>query len=216
MENNIQNDDVIILPVIDSTLTQVGEFEIKPDWVETDKGNQAVHDAVVAYLALIRSGTASTKTRTEVRGGGAKPWKQKGTGRARAGSRRSPLWRGGGIIFGPKPRDYNKKVNKKVNRLALRRALTERIQANELIIVDSIFLEEPRTRLIIEYLDRINAGLNTLIILPDYTDPNIYLAARNLSKVKISTAKQVNVYQLLLHKKIVITQAAIELLGDRL
>src|SRR5215471_3744246 len=118
-----------------------GELEVKFPLVENGKGTQAVHDTVVAYQAAQRMGTASTKTMGEVAGSGKKPWRQKGTGRARAGSFASPLWRGGGVVFGPKPRDFGKKVSRKTKQLALRKALTERLNAGEITVVDDIQLD---------------------------------------------------------------------------
>src|SRR5206468_7078481 len=123
-----------------------GELEVKFSLIEDGKGTQAVHDAVVAYLANQRMGTACTKTMGEVAGTGKKPWRQKGTGRARAGSFASPLWRGGGVVFGPKPRDFSKKVSRKTKHLALRKALSERLQAGDVVLVDTLKLESPRTK----------------------------------------------------------------------
>src|SRR3954447_15467397 len=120
-----------------------GELEVKFELVEDGRGTQAVHDTVVAYHAAQRMGTASTKTMGEVAGSGKKPWRQKGTGRARAGSFASPLWRGGGVVFGPKPRDYSKKVTKKTKQLALRKAMTERVKAGDVVVLDDIKLESP-------------------------------------------------------------------------
>src|SRR5215208_8306729 len=123
-----------------------GELHVKFPLVEGGKGTQAVHDVVVAHQANQRMGTASTKTMGDVAGTGKKPWRQKGTGRARAGSFASPLWRGGGVVHGPKPRDYSKKVTKKTKQLALRKALTERINANEIVVIDDIKLDSPKTK----------------------------------------------------------------------
>src|SRR5215469_12501794 len=123
-----------------------GQYEVKFPVIEDGRGTQAVHDVVVAYRAAQRSGTASTKTVGEVAGTNKKPWRQKGTGRARAGSFRSPLWAGGGVVFGPKPRDFGKKVSKKTKQLALRKALSERIKAGDVVVVDDLKLESPRTK----------------------------------------------------------------------
>src|SRR5690242_8819644 len=133
------------IPVKDTKGNSQGELEVKFPLVEGGKGTQAVHDVVVAYNAAQRMGTASTKTMGEVAGSGKKPWRQKGTGRARAGSFASPLWRGGGVVFGPKPRDFAKKVTKKTKQLALRKALTERINSGEITVVDDIKLDSPKT-----------------------------------------------------------------------
>src|SRR5512136_859027 len=135
-----------------------GEFEVKFPVVEGGRGTQAVHDVIVAHQANRRSGTASTKTMGEVAGTGKKPWRQKGTGRARAGSFQSPLWVGGGVVFGPKPRDFGKKVNAKTKQLALRKALTERLQAGDVVVVEELKLESPKTKAFAAILKRM--GLN--------------------------------------------------------
>src|ERR1700677_3760048 len=132
-----------------------GELEVKFELIENGKGTQAVHDAVVAYRAARRSGTASTKTVGEVAGTNKKPWRQKGTGRARAGSFRSPLWAGGGVVFGPKPRDFSKKVSKKTKQLALRKALSERIKAGDVVVVDDLKLGTPKTKDFIGVISRL-------------------------------------------------------------
>src|SRR5438445_11215062 len=131
-----------------------GELEVKFALIENGKGTQAVHDAVVAYLANQRMGTACTKTAGEVAGTNKKPWRQKGTGRARAGSFRSPLWRGGGVVFGPKPRDFGKKVGRKTRQLALRKALTERLKASDVLVLDELKLASPKTRDFLEVLNQ--------------------------------------------------------------
>src|SRR5437016_12914278 len=123
-----------------------GELEVKFPLIEDGRGTKAVHDTVVAYMAAQRSGTASTKTMGEVAGTGKKPWRQKGTGRARAGSFQSPLWVGGGVVFGPKPRDFTKKISKSTRRLALRKALSERLRAGDVVIVDELSLSAPKTK----------------------------------------------------------------------
>src|SRR5256885_9708976 len=140
------------LTIKDSKGKNQGELEVKFPLVEGGKGTQAVHDAVVAYQAAQRMGTACTKNVGEVAGTNKKPWRQKGTGRARAGSFRSPLWRGGGVTFGPKPRDYTKRVSKKTKLLALRKALSERLKAGDVIVVDDLKLESPKTKGFLEAL----------------------------------------------------------------
>jgi large subunit ribosomal protein L4 len=168
-----------------------------------------VHRALVRQMTNARQGTASTKTRAEVRGGGRKPWRQKGTGRARAGSIRSPLWRGGGVIFGPKPRDYNLKMNRKERRLALRTAFASRI--DDLIIVEEFGNEfqRPKTKELVKAIARWGSESNTLLILSERTE-NVYLSARNIEKLKLIAADQLNVYDLLRADKIVITAPALE------
>src|SRR5438046_5766182 len=140
------------LRVKDSNGNDQGDLSLTFTPVEEGKGNQAVHDVVVAYMAAQRTGTANTKTMGEVNGTGKKPWRQKGTGRARAGSFASPLWRGGGVVFGPKPRDFSKTVSRKTRQLALRKALTERLNAGDVLVVDALKLESPKTKGFLEVL----------------------------------------------------------------
>lgn len=170
-----------------------------------------VHRALVRQRANARQGTASSKTRSEVRGGGRKPWRQKGTGRARAGSIRSPLWRGGGVIFGPKPRDFSQKMNRKERRLGLRTALDER--AADLIVVEDIAgqLPQPKTRELVAALARwgVEAGERVLLILAEVPEP-VYLSARNISTVKLIRADSLNIYDLLRADKLVATATALE------
>ncbi|BAY19738.1 50S ribosomal protein L4/L1e [Nostoc sp. HK-01] len=170
-----------------------------------------VHRALVRQTTNARQGTASTKTRSEVRGGGRKPWRQKGTGRARAGSIRSPLWRGGGVIFGPKPREYDLKMNRKERRLALRTAFVSR--ADDLIVVEEFSneLSRPKTKDLVAALARwgANPEQKSLLILSDLAD-TIYLSGRNVENLKIIAADQLNVYDLLHADKIVVTAPALE------
>ena len=178
-----------------------------------------VHRALRRQMANARQGTVSTKTRAEVRGGGRKPWRQKGTGRARAGSSRSPLWRGGGVIFGPQPRDYSVKMNRKERRLALRTALQSR--AADLVVVESFAeqLPQPKTKELTAALARwgIDADNRVLLILPDQQE-TVYLSARNLANLKLILASNLNVFDLLQADQIVATEAAIakiqEVYGD--
>jgi large subunit ribosomal protein L4 len=169
-----------------------------------------VHRALVRQMNNARQGTASAKTRAEVRGGGRKPWRQKGTGRARAGSSRSPLWRGGGVIFGPKPRSYETKMNRKERRLALRTAFQGR--SEDLIVVEDFAdkLPQPKTKELIGAMARwgIDAEAKVLLIVSD-RDDNVYLSARNISKLKLISASNLNVYDLLAADKIVVTASAI-------
>lgn len=203
------------LAMKNQTGSDVGSVEVLDAWLEREKGTQAVHDTVVAYLAAQRSGSACTKTKGDVRGGGKKPYRQKGTGHARAGSNRSPLWRGGGVTFGPQPRDYDKKINKKVRQLALRRAFTERVDAGDVIVVDSLALGEGKTKAIAQVLKAVNAGSNALIIDAAIADA-VKLATRNMPKVDVVDSANVNVYQMLLHRKVVVTSAGLTSLGERL
>src|SRR5213082_1048915 len=152
-----------------------GELEVKFPLITDGKGTQAVHDAVVAYLANQRMGTACTKTMGEVAGTGKKPWRQKGTGRARAGSFQSPLWRGGGVVFGPKPRDFGKKVSKNTRQLALRKALSERLKSGDVVVVEDIKLESPRTKEFLGVLSALELKGSTLIV-GQGTNKNLTLA----------------------------------------
>src|SRR5579862_3418556 len=144
------------LTIKDSNGNSAGELEVKFPLVEDGKGTQAVHDVVVAYHSAQRMGTACTKTMGEVAGSGKKPWRQKGTGRARAGSFASPLWRGGGVVFGPKPRDFTKKVSRKTKQLALRKALSERLKAGDVIVVNELKLESPKTKEFTSLMDALD------------------------------------------------------------
>lgn len=176
-----------------------------------ENASHIVHRALVRQLANARQGTVSTKTRAEVRGGGRKPWKQKGTGRARAGSIRSPLWRGGGVIFGPKPRDYSQKMNRKERRLALRTALQSR--SEDLIVVQDFAaqLPRPKTKDFLEAATRwgIESGSKILLILAEKNE-NVYLSVRNISTVKLITADNLNIHDLLNADYIVSTEDAIQ------
>ncbi len=192
--------------------TSVGEFELEDAFIELERGEQAVHDTVVAYNAGMRAGTASTKTRAEVRGGGAKPFKQKGLGRARSGSIRNPIWTGGGIIFGPKPRSYAKKVNKKVRRLALKRAFSERLDA--VTVIDELSLDDHKTKSLKTIIDTLGAKRKVLLVVKEYQD-NVLLAAGNIDNLFYIKSASVNVYQLLNHKDIIITKEALDELITR-
>jgi len=203
------------LAIMDSTGAEAGAYALKSEWLESEKGDQAVHDVVVAFLAKQRRGTASTKRRGEVSGGGAKPWRQKGTGRARAGSNRSPIWRHGGITFGPLPRSYAKCVNRSVRRLALKRTFTERLAENAVVIVDKIELAEAKTRRMLEFLKTIGAGSDALVVM-DEENEAVMRAAGNLPDVTVMRSSAVNPYWLLLFKKVVFTRTALDRFVKRL
>ncbi len=189
----------------------VGEATLDLKVAKPENAEHIVHRAVVRQTTNSRQGTASTKTRSEVRGGGRKPWRQKGTGRARAGSSRSPLWRGGGVIFGPKPRDFNIKMNRKERRLALRTALGS--CGEDLLVVEPFAeqLPQPKTKELAEAMTRwgIEPGVKTLIILEEFPE-NVFLSARNLPNVKLLRADSLNIYDVLVAQKIVTTPSAIE------
>ena len=182
--------------------------------IEGGRGTQAVHDVVVAMRAARRSGSANTKTKAEVALSGAKPWRQKGTGRARAGYKSSPIWRGGGVVFGPKPRDYSKKVSKTVRRLAFQKALTERINAGDVLTIDSFAVTELKTKAFLTLL-REQTDAKKVLLISDSFDENTYKAARNVKPVLLATAADVNTEQLLAFNKILITNGALELLAGR-
>ena len=192
-----------------------GEVEVDFPFVEEGKGNQAVHDVVVAYQAAQRSGTACTKTAGEVQGSNKKPWKQKGTGRARAGSVRSPLWRGGGVVFGPRPRDFSKKINKKTRQLALRKALSERLKAGDIIVLDSINISAPKTKEMLALLAALKLDGTTLIVQPDI-NKNLLLASRNIPDLTVTTSDNLNTYDVLRPDKLVFTKTAFEAVEARL
>lgn len=174
-----------------------------------------MHDTVVAYQANQRMGTACTKTMGEVAGTGKKPWRQKGTGRARAGSFASPLWPGGGVVFGPKPRDFGKKVTKKTKQLALRKAMTERLNAGDVILVDDLKLDAPKTREFVALLKTMGLDGSALVVTAAQ-EPSLYLAARNVPKVLVTTSDMVHTYQVLYPDKLLFTRSAFEKLEARL
>ena len=195
-------------------LTADAAKDAKIALVEGGRGTQAVHDVVVAMRAARRSGSANTKTKAEVNLSGAKPWRQKGTGRARAGYKSSPIWRGGGVVFGPKPRDYSKKVSKTVRRLAFQKALTERINAGDVMTIDAFSVPELKTKAFLSLLKK-QTDAKKVLILSDAFDENTYRAARNVKPVLLATAKDVNTEQLLAFDKILVTGAALEQLAGR-
>lgn len=189
---------------------EVGQAALNLRVAKEESAAHVVHRALVRQLTNARQGTASTKTRAEVSGGGRKPWRQKGTGRARAGSNRSPLWRGGGVIFGPKPRDYNIKMNRKERRLALRTAFQNR--AEDLIVVKDFGdqLPRPKTKELVEAFKRwgIEKESKVLLIVPEIEEM-VYLSARNISTLKLISATRLNVYDVLTADKIVATDTAL-------
>ena len=203
------------LKIQDTKGKSQGELEVKFEIIENTKGNQAVHDTVTAYRAGQRSGTACTKTVGEVRGSNRKPWKQKGTGRARAGSLRSPLWPGGGVVFGPKPRDFSKKVNRKTKQLALRKALGERLKAGDVIILNELNLTAPKTKEMVALLAALNIDGTTLIVQPDI-NKNLLLASRNISYLTVTTSDNLNTYDVLRPDKLVFTKTSFEKIEARL
>ena len=192
-----------------------GELEVKFELIENGKGTQAVHDAVVAYRAAQRSGTACTKTAGEVAGTNKKPWKQKGTGRARAGSFRSPLWVGGGVVFGPKPRDFSKKISKKTRSLALRKALSERLKAGDVLVVDDLKLASAKTKQFVGLISTLELTGTTLVV-SNGVDKNLSLASRNIPTVTHTTSDSLNTYDVLRPDKLLFTKSAFEKVSERL
>ena len=189
--------------------SQSREADFKIPVFEGDKGVQALKEVVVAHQANARLGTHSTKRRGEVRGGGKKPWRQKGTGRARAGSIRSPLWVGGGVVFGPKPRDYSKKINARVKALAFSRALFDRATAGDLDVIEKFEINPAKTKVIHQVLTRI-APQGSLLIVDDPFAPETRRAARNLERVTLQEATRLNTLDLCQYRRIVVSTTALE------
>ncbi len=203
------------LPIKDINGKDQGELEISFALIEDGRGTQAVHDVVVAHQAARRMGTACTKTMGEVAGTGKKPWRQKGTGRARAGSFASPLWRGGGVVFGPKPRDFSKKVSRQTRQLALRKALSERVRAGDILLLDDLKLSSPKTKEFLSVLSSL--GLEgTALIVSQAPDTNLTLASRNVPNVALATGDSLNTYDVLRPDKLVFTRSAFEHVQARL
>ena len=202
----------------DSKGNAAGDLEVSFSVIENGKGTQAVHDVVVAYQAAQRSGTACTKTVGEVAGSGKKLWRQKGTGRARTGQKRSPIWRGGGVAHGPKPRDYRKTVTKGTRQLALRKALSERLKLEDVIVLDDIQLEAPKTKQFLSVLSAlgVDPDKNTIQVVIDGENGNVALAARNISRVSLTTGDTLNTYDVLRSDKLIFTKAAFEKVSARI
>jgi large subunit ribosomal protein L4 len=185
-----------------------GKIELDDSIFGIEVNKHAVHMAVVQYLANQRQGTKSTKTRAEVRGGGAKPWRQKGTGRARQGSTRSPQWTGGGVVFAPKPRDFSMKLNKKMKRLALKSVLTDKVLSDKLIVVDALALSEIKTKSMMTVCKDLDVE-KALFVMDGGTNENVILSARNIPGIKTAAVNTINVYDILRFDNLVITKDAI-------
>ena len=199
--------------VYDQFKEESGEIELAPEIYEVEVKPEILHFVVKAQLAQKRAGTHKAKTRAFVSGGGNKPWKQKGTGRARSGSNRSPVWRGGAIVFGPTPRDYSFKVNSKVKQLALRMALSARLADQTLMVVNKIELPEPKTK----FFDQVAENLevtDVLFVIPE-SNPNLERAAKNLPYLKVITAANLNVYDLLNFRSLVLLEDSVKAIAAR-
>ena len=196
------------IKVVNKAGEQVSEIALSDAIFAIEPNTSVMHIAVVNYLANQRQGTQSTLTRSEVSGGGKKPWRQKGTGRARQGSTRAPQWYHGGVALGPKPRSYRFTINKKVRRLAMKSALSAKLAADEMIVLDSFGLEAIKTKEVAKTLSAIGAGKKTLIVLPEKDDV-IYKSARNIAGVKVSLVSTLNVYDMLNCSKIVLLKDAV-------
>lgn len=188
---------------------EVKDLELNEAVFGIEPNNQAIFDMVLLQRASLRQGTHKVKNRTEVSGGGKKPWRQKGTGRARQGSIRAPQWRGGGVVFGPTPRSYKFKINRKVGRLALRSALSTKIIDNEFMALDTIKFDAPKTKEMVKVLSNLEAPVKTLIVM-DEIDETVARSANNIPGVKLLDARRVNVYDVLNSNKLIMTEAAIK------
>lgn len=197
----------ITVKVLNMSGSEVGSVELNENIFGVEVNEHVMHQAVVQYLANQRQGTKSAKTRAEVRGGGRKPWRQKGTGRARQGSIRSPQWTGGGVVFAPKPRDFSFKLNKKVKRLALKSALTTKVNNEKFVVVDELKLNEIKTKEMKKVLDRLN--VNKGLVVLEENNKNVLLSTRNIPNVKTAGVNTINVYDILKYESFVITKEAL-------
>jgi large subunit ribosomal protein L4 len=203
-----------VTEVFNTENKKVGEVELNEALFGLEVKKHILHDVVKMQLANRRSGAACTKTRTEVRGGGKKPYRQKGTGRARAGTNRSPLWRGGGVVFGPKPRDYSYKLPKKVRKLGVRMALSSRFSENNMLVLEGFDLSAIKTKQFVEVMKKLNIE-NGLIVIPERNE-NLEKSSRNVKGYKVIQADGLNVYDILLHRHLVLLQSCLGQLEKRL
>jgi large subunit ribosomal protein L4 len=203
-----------VCDVVNTSAEKVGEVEVNDTIFGVEVNTGVLHDVVRMQRANRRSGNASTKTRGEVRGGGAKPWRQKGTGRARSGTNNSPIWRGGGTTFGPKPRDYSYQLPKKVKRLALRMAISARMDEGNLVIVDQMSMQAPKTKEFVSIMNNFN--YDDCLIITDQPEENLQLSARNAVGYKILPVAGLNVYDILKFSKLMLMQSSLEQLEARL
>ncbi len=192
---------------------KVGEIELNDQIFNLEVKGYLLHDVVRMQRAARRAGTACTKTRSEVRGSSAKPWRQKGTGRARSGSRRSPIWRGGGVAFGPKPRDYSFKLNRKVKKQAVAMAMSARLQEGNLVVLDDFTMDQIKTKDFVSVMNTLD--LDTALIVIDESNENLTKSSRNVNGFKVLSPEGLNVYDILLHKNLVLLQPVLTSLEER-
>ncbi len=193
--------------VFDMNGKETGSIELNDSIFGIEVNEHVVHMSVVQYLANQRQGTQSAKTRSEVRGGGRKPWRQKGTGRARQGSIRSPQWTGGGVVFAPKPRDYSFKLNKKVKRLALKSVLSQKLNDQKIVVLDELKFDGIKTKNMVKVLENLN--LNKALVVIDNGDKNVVLSTRNIPNVKTADVSTINTYDILKFDTLVVTKDAV-------
>ncbi|MBN1622301.1 MAG: 50S ribosomal protein L4 [Endomicrobiales bacterium] len=186
-----------------------------PNIFDVKSSNTLLHEIVTGYLANQRAGTHSTKTRAEVKGGGIKPWRQKGTGRARAGSIRSPLWRKGGIIFGPEPRDYYQNIPRKKKKLSLLMALSEKAKGKNVIVVDSVSIDKPKTKNVVQILENLKIQGQKVLLIVDKLEEKLKIASRNIQGLLVEEYSTINTYQVLWVNKVVITSEAVKKLEEK-
>lgn len=190
--------------------SQVGDVELNEAVFGIEPNKHVLHEAVLMQRASMRQGTHAVKSRAQVRGGGSKPWRQKGTGRARHGSNRSPIWVGGGVVFGPTPRNYSYQLPRKVRRLALKSALSSKVNSEDVIVLESLELDAPKTKEVVSMLEALNINKKVLIVTTE-RDENVIRSTNNLSSVNVVTVKEINVLDLLMHDKLIFTKdAAVE------
>jgi len=201
--------------LLDIEGNKLNKIKLNPALWEIKPNDQALHDALINSLASLRQGTHKTKTRGEVRGGGRKPWRQKGLGRARHGSIRSPIWKGGGVVFGPQPRNYKLKLNKNVYLLALKSALVYKYINKELLLLDKFIVDQPKTKVMIKIINNLKIDKGALIIVKELND-NLILASRNLNNFKVITAPEINPYDLSHYHHLILTEEALSLIEKRL
>ena len=212
MRNEVTN--ILEIEVVNQTGAKLEKVELPPHIFGVKVNPYLLHEVVRMYQANERQGTASTKNRGEVSGSGRKPWRQKGTGRARVGSIRSPLWRKGGVIFGPRPRDYSYTVPRKKIKIALSQALSDKVNKGEFMVVDKIEVANPKTKEMAKIIKNLNPGKKVLLVVAS-ADEKLKKASRNIPFLSLVTAKEINAYQVLGHHKVILTKDALVSLGER-